>query len=199
MSESGSWQHLSEEDQVTVLLEQLGQSPDSLQHLADIVYDDIHRLAQSQRRRMGGGETMRTTALVHEAYLKVFRDQGISISNREHLMRLMVKTIRQVIVDHARNQSAQKRGGDAPHLPLDEELVDGNEKDAAWVIDFDNAISRLADMDSELADIVTARYFAGHTTEEIADMIKASRRTVQRQLKRANAWLRVELQSARSA
>ncbi len=184
---------MSDEDQITLLLERLGSSPESLEQLTEIVYDDIRRLARHQRARMGTGETLRTTALVHEAYMKLFRDTGVSISNRQHLNRLMVRTIRQVIVDHARSQMARKRGGDAAHLPLEEGLVADDERDVAWVLDMNAAINRLAEMDSELADIVTARYFAGNTTEEIADMADISRRTVQRHLKRANAWLRLEL------
>ncbi len=182
-----------DEDPITLLLEQLRSSPESLEQLTEIVYDDIRRLARHQRARMGTGETLRTTALVHEAYMKLFRDTGVAITNRQHLNRLMVRTIRQIIVDHARSQLASKRGGSAAHLPLEEGLVAADEHDMAWVLDMNAAINRLADLDGELADIVTARYFAGNTTEEIADMADVSRRTVQRQLKRANAWLRMEL------
>ncbi len=182
-----------DEDPITLLLEQLRSSPESLEQLTEIVYDDIRRLARHQRARMGTGETLRTTALVHEAYMKLFRDTGVAITNRQHLNRLMVRTIRQIIVDHARSQLASKRGGSAAHLPLEEGLVAADEHDMAWVLDMNAAINRLADLDGELPDIVTARYFAGNTTEEIADMADVSRRTVQRQLKRANAWLRMEL------
>ena len=184
---------MTDDDQITLLLSRLGRSPESLEQLANIVYDDIRQLARAQRARMGTGETLRTTALVHEAYLKLFRDEGLSISNRQHLKRLMVRTIRQVIVDHARSQLARKRGGDAVHLPLEEQQAAAAERDVAWVLDMDAAINRLSDLDRELADIVAARYFAGNTTDEIAEMANVSRRTVQRQLQRANAWLRIEL------
>jgi len=183
-----------QQTQVTQLLERLGTSPGSLGRLAEAVYEDIHRLAHFQRYQMQAGETLRTTALVNEAFLKVFREGGdLSITNRQHLMRLMVIAIRQIIVDHARRHLAQKRGGDAVHVELDEGQVAASHEDATRVLDMEAAIKRLDEMDEELGDLVAARFFAGYTTDELAELTGVSRRTVQRQLQRANAWLRFEL------
>ena len=182
-----------DQHQVTQLLAKLNESPHSLERLADLVYKDIHRLAHHQRYQMQAGETMRTTALVNEAFLKVFRTDDSAISDRRHLMRIMAKAIRQIIVDHARRNLAQKRGGDAIHVELDEARIPASRDDAARVRDMESAIRRLTDMDEELSDLVSARFFAGYTTDELAELAGVSRRTVQRQLKRANAWLRFEL------
>jgi RNA polymerase sigma factor (TIGR02999 family) len=181
--------------QVTQLLARLGSNPDSLAELADVVYHDIHRLAHFQRHQMQAGETLRTTALVNEAFLKVFREgSDNAITNRQHLMRLMAMAIRQIIVDHARRHLAQKRGGDAIHVELDEGQVAASREDAERVLDMEAAIGRLSDMDGELGELVSARFFAGYTTDELAELTGVSRRTVQRQLQRANAWLRFELE-----
>ncbi len=184
-----------QQTQVTQLLERLGTSAGSLGRLAEAVYEDIHRLAHFQRYQMQAGETLRTTALVNEAFLKVFREDGdASITNRQHLMRLMAIAIRQIIVDHARRQLAQKRGGDAIHVELDEGQVAATHEDASRVLDMESAIERMSSMDQQLGELVAARFFAGYNTDELAELTGVSRRTVQRQLQRANAWLRFELE-----
>jgi len=185
---------IDDQHQVTQLLAHLGDSPDALDRLARLVYDDIHRLARHQRQGFKGGETLRTTALVHEAFLKVFRTDDPTIHDRSHLMRIMALAMRQIIVDHARRQLAEKRGGDAVHVELDEQQVSDNRFDAERIMDVEQAIQRLGESDTALADLIAARFYAGLSTEDIADMLGISRRTVQRQLKRANAWLRFELQ-----
>ncbi len=179
---------------ITQLLERLDTAPESLGKLAELVYQDIHRLAHFQRHQMQAGETLRTTALVNEAFLKIFREgSSPDIADRQHLMRLMARTIRHIIVDHARRHLAQKRGGEAIHVELDEGRVAASEEDAARVLDMEAAIERLSEMDEDLGDLVSARFFAGYTTDELAELSGTSRRTVQRQLQRANAWLRFEL------
>jgi RNA polymerase sigma factor (TIGR02999 family) len=183
-----------DQKQVTQLLEQLAENPGSLEQLASLVYQDIHRLAHFQRNQMQAGETLRTTALVNEAFLKIFREGSTpDISDRQHLMHLMARTIRHIIVDHARRHLAQKRGGEAIHVELDEGRVAASVEDAARVLDMESAIERLSEMDEALGDLVSARFFAGYTTDELAELSGSSRRTVQRQLQRANAWLRFEL------
>ena len=185
----------TEQHQVTQLLASLGQREDALEQLSRLIYADIHRLAKFHRQGFKGGETLRTTALVHEAFLKVFSSDTDYINDRQHLLRIMTLAMRQIIVDHARKQLSQKRGSDAVHLPLDEQQLGACGQDAARILDVEAAIQRLNERDKSLADIVSARYYAGLTTEEIAEMEQVSRRTVQRQLRRANAWLRLELDS----
>ena len=192
-----SKQNSDQQTQVTELLARLQSDAGSLERLAEMVYDDIHRLAHFQRNRMQSSETLRTTALVNEAFLKVFREDGdTSISNRQHLMRLMTMAIRQIIVDHARRHLAEKRGGNAIHVELKESQLSAGQNDAARVLDIESAIMRLTDTDEELGELVSARFFAGYTTDELAELTGVSRRTVQRNLKRAYAWLRYELDQA---
>ncbi|MGY6631244.1 MAG: ECF-type sigma factor [Wenzhouxiangella sp.] len=184
----------NEKHTVTRLLADIGRQPQALEQLSRLVYDDIHRLARFQRGGFKGGETLRTTALVHEAFLKVFDRDDPTLNDRQHLMRTMTLAMRQIIVDHARRQLAEKRGGEAIHVELDEQQVAASRDDAERVLDIEAAIERLSEVDEALGQIIAARFYGGLTIEEIADMQGVSPRTVQRQLQRANAWLRFELQ-----
>ena len=182
-----------EQHQVTQLLAHLGDSPHALNRLAELVYADIHRLARQQRLGSSRDETLRTTALVHEAFLKVFRSDLSDINDRSHLMRILVLAMRQIIVDHARKRLAEKRGGDAVHVAFEGQVAADGRNDAERVLDIEKALAQLAEIDGSLVDLVTARFYAGLNADEIAEMQGISRRTVQRQLKRASVWLRFEL------
>lgn len=102
--------------------------------------------------------------------------------------------MRQIIVDHARRQLSEKRGGEAVHVELDEQRMADTQRDAERILDIERAIETLARTDQEMADLIAARFYAGLSTDDIADMQGVTQRTIQRQLKRANAWLRYELQ-----
>lgn len=182
-------------NEVTQLLGEIDRDADALQRLTELVYDDIRRLAHFQRFGTGRSPTLQTTALVHEAFLKVFdRDgDGKPIENRTHLMRLMGRAMRQIIVDHARGRLAIKRGGDRVESGLDPDDLAGELDDARQVLEIENAFEQLERLDPELAEVVAAHFFAGYTTEELAESQSVSRRTVQRQLKRAGAWLSLSL------
>lgn len=179
--------------EVTRLLQALERDSNSLERLTELVYDDIRRLAHHQQSGSSRSPTLQTTALVHEAFLKVFDRDMQSIENRRHLIRLMGCAMRQIIVDHARSRLAQKRGGDRTPSGLDPDDLAGNLTDAAQVLDIERAFQQLERLDPDLAELVAARLFAGYSTEELAESQGMSRRTVQRQLKRANAWLRLSL------
>ncbi len=186
----------ADQTRITQLLDRLGEQPGAMARLSELVYQDIHRLAHYQRFEMRAGETLRTTALVHEAFLKIFRDGSADpdIEDRQHLMRLMGRVIRQIIVDHARRKLAEKRGAGAQHEPIDDQsLMDTSEREAAGVLDMESALERLERIDPDLADTVSARFFAGYTADEIAEIKSTSRRTVYRDLQRATAWLRLDM------
>ena len=186
----------ADQTRITQLLDRLGEQPGAMARLSELVYQDIHRLAHYQRFEMRAGETLRTTALVHEAFLKIFRDGSADpdIEDRQHLMRLMGRVIRQIIVDHARRKLAEKRGAGAQHEPIDDQsLMDTSEREAAGVLDMESALERLERIDPDLADTVSARFFAGYTADEIASIKSISRRTVYRDLQRATAWLRLDM------
>ncbi len=187
----------NEQHTVTRLLADIGQQPQALERLSRLVYDDIHRLARFQRGGFKGGETLRTTALVHEAFLKVFDRDDPTINDRQHLMRIMTLAMRQIIVDHARRQLAEKRGGEAIHVELDEQQHATGRQDAERVLDVETAIERLSEVDKALGQIIAARFYGGLTIDELAEMQGISPRTIQRQLQRANAWLRFELQDSK--
>lgn len=185
-----------QETQVTRLLNHINERPGAMEELSELVYHDIHKLAHYQRFAMRAGETLRTTALVHEAFLKIFKDDNWQIEDRQHLMRLMARTIRQIIVDHARRKLAQKRGAGAAHEPLeDHALADTSDREAATVLDMESALARLERIDPDLAETVSARFFAGYTVIEIAEIKSVSRNTIYRDLKRATAWLRLDMDS----
>ena len=186
----------SEDTQVTRLLNRLKDEPGAMDRLSELVYQDIHRLAHYQRFELRAGETLRTTALVHEAFLKIFRDDNWNIEDRQHLMRLMAHAIRQIIVDHARRKLAKKRGAGAAHEPIDDHaVVDSSDREAASVLDMESALERLERIDPDLAETVSARFFAGYTADEIAEIKSVSRRTVYRDLQRATAWLRLDMEA----
>ena len=181
--------------EVTRLLAEIEREPDSLKRLTELVYDDIRRLAHHQQSGSKRSPTLQTTALVHEAFLKVFDKDLQSIENRQHLIRLMGCAMRQIIVDHARSRLAQKRGGDRTPSGLDPDELAGDLSDARQMLDIERAFQQLERLDADLAELVAARFFAGYTTDELAESQGVSRRTVQRQLKRANVWLRLSLEN----
>jgi RNA polymerase sigma factor (TIGR02999 family) len=178
---------------VTELLaaHQAGQ-PDAFGQLVDLVYQDLRRIARGQRRRAGGGDTLNTTALVHEAYARLVEHTGAPLADRGHLLAVAAVAMRQLLVDHARRRSRDKRGGGAVHASLDE-MDERIGHDAQHILALDLALDRLAAREPRQARIVECRYFAGLTEQETADALGLSLRTVQREWLKARAWLRVEL------
>ena len=179
--------------EVTALLRELEQDQDTFDQLSRLVYDDIRQLARSRRREFRESPTLQTTAVVHEAFAKLFQGDR-RITDRKHLMCLMSRVIRQVIVDHARRQMRQKRGSDPVRSDAEVENLPASVREAAQVLDLEAALERLDEVDPELVDLVCGYYFAGRTASELADMKGISRRTVHRHLQRASTWLRFELE-----
>lgn len=166
--------------------------PDAFGQLVGLVYADLQRIARGQRRRMGAGETLNTTALVHEAYAKIVDHAGARFADRGHFLAISAVAMRQILVDHARHRTRDKRGGGAAPVPLDE-MDERVGRDARHILELDIALGRLAEHDSRLARVVECRYFAGLTEEETAEALEISVRTVQREWLKARAWLRREL------
>lgn len=153
--------------------------------LYDAVYDELRRLAR-RARRGPGPETLNTTAIVHEAYLKM-AGRDASYDDRAHFLGVAAKAMRHVVVDHVRRQTAQKRGGGAEVVPLRETLV-GTEP-AEEVLALDEALGRFASVDPRGARIVECRFFGGLTIEETAAALGVSTPTVERGWRAARAWL----------
>jgi RNA polymerase sigma factor (TIGR02999 family) len=162
--------------------------------MAPLVYDELRRLARRHIRRGPRGQTLNTTGLVHEAYLKLAGSPQLRLRDRGHLMAVTACAMRQVMVSRARARLADKRGGGVVPVELEEGQV-GLEPAAEWLIDLDRALAGLRDHDERLAQVFECRYFAGLSEEETAEALGTSLRTVQRDWMRSRAWLREALQS----
>ncbi len=164
-----------------------------LDGLVPVVYEDLRRLARSQRRRVPGLHTLDTTGLVHEAYVKLARCRGLRLKDRGHLMATTARAMRQVLVSRARARLRDKRGGGDAALLLDEDRV-GHQGEAERLLDVDRALERLRQWHPELATIFECRFFGGLSEDETAEALGLSLRTAQRGWMRARAWLRAELE-----
>lgn len=162
------------------------------QELFTLVYDELRRLARRQLARAAGIETLSTTAVVHEAYLKLSAESRWSARDRSHFYALAARTMRHVLIDYARRGSRQKRGGHAVPVSLDEERVAMNPR-ADELFRLDDALTRLEAADPALARIVEWRFFGGLSVDEIADTLEISSRTVKRHWRVARAFLHREL------
>jgi RNA polymerase sigma factor (TIGR02999 family) len=166
--------------------------PGAFGRLVPLVYDDLRKIARLQLRRLRPGQTLETTGLVHEAYLRLVGYEGKGWEHRGHFFAVAASAMRQILIDHARYLSRDKRGGGAGVLPLDERLV-GIVGHAKELIDLDIALDKLAAIDARQVRIVECRYFAGLTVEETAAALDIGKRTVEREWLKAKLWLRGEL------
>ena len=163
---------------------------DALDRLIPLVYDELRRLAhvvRSDRRRA----TINTTGLVHEAYEKLL-PSDVEWQDRTHFFRVAARAMRQVLIDGARKRQAEKRGGSHTDVTFDEQLYERPINDEELIM-LDDALDRLAQMDSRQARIVECRFFAGLTVEETANALDISAPTVYRDWRAARAWLAMQL------
>ncbi len=160
------------------------------EQLLPMFYADVRRLARSERRRVGAGDTLQTTALIHEAYLKLIRSPAFN--DRAHFLRASALAMRHVLINYARERMADKRGNGAVIESLTASKDIGVEDDQS-LLNVHEALQRLAILDARLADIVECRFFAGFSEEDTALALGISDRTVRRDWIKARAWLRIEL------
>ena len=153
------------------------------------VYDELKRAARAQLRRMRGG--FQTTALVHEAYLKLANGADLKAVDRNHLLALSARAMRQVLVDDARARKADKRGGGQDALTLGA-LANAGEAAAVEVLKLDELLDALHRLDERAAQVVELRYFGGYTEPEVAGMLGISESTLRRDWRRARAFLMKE-------
>lgn len=165
---------------------------DAFDALFPHVYEDLFRIAHRQLGRFRPGDTLDTSALVHDAYLRLVDQTHASWQDRGHFFATAARAMRFIIVDHARQRSTQKRGGGVSLLRLDDADVPVNEQ-AEMLIALDDALTRLAGVDERLARVVECRFFAGLTEVETAEALGVTDRTVRRDWLKARAWLHVEL------
>lgn len=156
--------------------------------LMEAIYGDLRRLAASHLRNERLEHTLQPTALVHEAYLKLVDQRSTDWHDRLHFFAVASRIIRRLLIDHARERAAQKRGGAAQQVPLDsvDPPMIGREVD---LIALDEALEELAQIDERQARIVELRFFGGCTVPEVATLLEAGRRTVDRDWMAAKAWL----------
>lgn len=165
---------------------------EALDRLMPLVYDELRRIARRNLRRQAPGNTLQTTAVVNEAYLRLVDHDSIDWQNRTHFFAVAAQAMRFLLVDHARSQQAEKRGGAARHVELDGVAAITPER-SKELIALDEALSRLAELDPRQSQIVELRYFGGLSLEETAEIIGVSVITVRREWAKAKAWLYREL------
>lgn len=177
------------DDEITQLLLRArnGDRP-ALDSLLPLVYHELRRLASIRRPRGGADPMLDTTALVHEAYLKLFDRSHLELSDREHFFSVAALAMRQIVVDYARESGSLKRGGGLRRVDLDSQIV-GIEDRAEEILTIDEALGRLAEVDPRLARVVELRFFAGLSEQEIGDVLGRDVRTVRRDWRKARALL----------
>jgi RNA polymerase sigma factor (TIGR02999 family) len=163
----------------------------ALDRLMPIVYDELHRLAQYYMARERPGHTLQTTALIHEAYLRLV-DQQVAWQNRAHFFSIAAQVMRRILVDHARAHHVAKRGGGQLKVTLDAAAEVAQEPDADLVA-LDEALQSLAAIDRRQSQIVELRFFGGLSIEETAEVLGVSHTTVEKEWSLARAWLLREL------
>ena len=184
------------ESDVTLLLNAWrAGDPDALERLTPMVYQELRRLAHGYMRGERANHMLQTTALVHEAYLRLV-DLELGFQDRVHFFAVAARLMRRVLVDLARERSAAKRGGEAVVLPLEEELVGAAKVPGSDILALDLALEELAGFDRRKARVVELRIFGGLTIDETAEVLEVSHATVERDLKLAKAWLARHLTAA---
>jgi len=174
---------------VTELIIELSNGKrDAVDRLLPLIYDELKRVAANYLRRERSDHTLQPTALVNEAYMKMIDITQVSWQNKAHFIGVAANQMRRILVDHARNHNAQKRGGEFQILTLNEE-IDKSDEESMDLIALDDALNELAKMDPVKAKIVELRYFGGLSTVETAEVLGVSPITVKRHWKMTKAWL----------
>lgn len=157
------------------------------------LYPELKRVAQAALYRQGRGESMQTTVLVHESFLRLLSSKDLRLQDRRHFFAYVARTMRSLIVDNAREQLALWRGGDVDHVTYSAEHVAHISLASDRMMRLDRALTDLSELDAELAELVEMRYFGGYTEREVAELWDVNERTVRRRWDKARAWLFVAL------
>jgi RNA polymerase sigma factor (TIGR02999 family) len=167
----------------------------ALEELMPLVYGELRRLAASNLRRERSEHTLQSTALVHEAFLRLVNQRDVHWRSRAHFYGIAAQMIRRILVDHARSRQAGKRGAGAIKLELDEAMAVSVQKEID-LVGLDEALERLAALDERQGRIVELRFFAGLSVEETAEVMNLSQATIKREWSSARAWLYREILKA---
>src|SRR5215469_790421 len=156
--------------------------------LASLVYGDLHRIAEREMRRERGGHTLQTTAILHEAYLRIFHSEAVAFNDRAHFFAVATQQLRRVLLDYARKANSQKRGGGTVKLSLlqqDGAVLGLDDR----LLMLDDALTRLEHLDPRAAQVVELRYFGGLTETDAAEVLGISVATLKRDWDFAKTWL----------
>jgi RNA polymerase sigma-70 factor (ECF subfamily) len=179
--------------QVTQLLIEWGNGNHAaLEELMPVVYAELHKMAKRYMGQQNPNHTLQTTALIHEAYLRLAGDSARQWQNRAHFYGVAAKAMRHVLVDHARTTQAAKRGGAMRPLRFDEEIDISGER-MGQLIALDDALTDLSKLHPRQSEVIELRFFGGLSVEETAELLKVSPETVMRDWRIAKAWLHGEL------
>jgi RNA polymerase sigma factor (TIGR02999 family) len=167
----------------------------AIESLLPVVYDELHRQAVQLFRRERAGHTLQPTALVSEAYLRLFNQDDVTWQNRAQFFAVAAKIMRRILVSHARSRQAEKRGGGAQEITLVDDALAAPQR-AVNLLALDDALQRLETIDPEKSRMVELRFFSGLSVEETAAVMGVSPRTIDRQWRTARAWLQKEINKA---
>jgi len=183
--------------EVTQLLSEARQgAPGAHDQLFSIVYTELRRIAANYMRRERADHTLQATALVHEAYMQLVDQTRVNWQSRAHFFGVAAQLMRRILVDHARNQGAQKRGGNAQVLSIEDNIGIASVPEVAFD-ELDEALNRLQELDPDQAKLVELRFFGGLTVEEAAEVMGVSTATIEREWRMARAWLHHQLTASR--
>ncbi|MBL8233042.1 MAG: sigma-70 family RNA polymerase sigma factor [Bryobacterales bacterium] len=178
---------------VTQLLSDLqGGRSSAADELLPLVYQELRRIAAAYMRRERANHTLQATALVHEAFLQLVDQTRVDWKNRAHFFGVAAQLMRRILVEHARTRGAQKRGGSAAKLSLEEAINYFPQKDLT-LLALDDSLKELEKMDERQSRIVELRFFGGLTTEETSEVMGVSTATIEREWRSAKAWLHSQL------
>lgn len=186
-------------DVTHLLLAWRGGDPSVGERLVPAIYAELHRMAQRAMRREASDHTLQATALVNEAYLKLVDQRRVEWRNRAHFFGVAAQVMRRILVDHARQRGAEKRGGGLRRITLgdaDAAVEDAPGANGVDVLELHDALEELSRLDATQARVVELRYFSGLNIEETAEALDISPATVKREWAVARAWLRRELSGA---
>ena len=179
----------SDKNDVSVLLADWSKGdPQAKDKLIPLVYTQLRRLAHRQMANERPGHSLQATALVNEVYLLLIGQKQVQMQNRAQFFGLAAEMMRHILVDYARKKHRAKRGGSVQHLPIEEAMTVSAER-AAELIELDDALKRLAAVNTRQSRVVELRYFGGLSVEETAEVLKVSAVTVMRDWTAARAWL----------
>ncbi len=166
---------------------------EAMDALLPLVYAELHRQAARYLRRERAGHTLQTTALIHEAYLKLIDQREVNWQNRAHFFGIAAQLMRRILVDYAKARHRAKRGGIGEDLPLEEATLVVSAERSIDLVALDEALTRLTKFDDQQAQIVELRYFSGLSIEETAEALRISPATVKNDWRTAKAWLHQEI------